>query len=209
MNPLGTYHELLDDIMRETNKLGTDAEISFGILLADAQQSDAREYIINYLNCFDENSGYYFDFYIPGYVKYGDGVPTIRIERTGTEYYFDKSIFDKFCNWCNKNLRIKYAYNPMLALICVKGGKFGEAKKIVIKLDELDSFGVRKSGELFDKIFEIAKYDNTLEGINDGLKRKYIRGNLLNSIVKATGKSGLEIVKSNFDGLSKYKIIEP
>ena len=39
--------------------------ITMGILIADYRQTDAREYILNYMNRFDELSGKYIDFYLP------------------------------------------------------------------------------------------------------------------------------------------------
>ncbi len=44
-----------------------DEIVTFGILVADWQMSKAREYIVDYMNRFDQNSGKYIDFMVLGY----------------------------------------------------------------------------------------------------------------------------------------------
>ena len=55
---------------RVLEKYDEEIPITMGILVADYRQSDAREYILNYLNRFDEKSGKYIDFYLPGYYMF-------------------------------------------------------------------------------------------------------------------------------------------
>lgn len=73
MYPIGAYERLESELREAEEKLGTDARITFGILFADARQSRAKEYIINYMDIFDQKSGEYFNFFIPGYIEYGRG----------------------------------------------------------------------------------------------------------------------------------------
>ena len=47
-----------------------DSCVTMGILVADYRQSEAREYMLNYLRRFDMLSGKYIDFYLPGYYMY-------------------------------------------------------------------------------------------------------------------------------------------
>ena len=62
MNPVRTFDEISEAV------LDNDYDcITMGILLADADQHEAKEYIVNYMNRFDKRSGKYIDFYIPGY----------------------------------------------------------------------------------------------------------------------------------------------
>lgn len=67
MELVTTFEKLSRRILE---KYDEDIPITMGILVADYRQSDAREYILNYLNRFDERSGRYIDFYLPGYYMF-------------------------------------------------------------------------------------------------------------------------------------------
>lgn len=206
MNPIGSYWRLKQELYEAQQKFGSDSEITFGILFADARQSKAKEYIVNYMNDFDEYSGKYFDFFIPGYIEYGYGEAAFKLKRTKREYYFDEKMFIEFRNECKRDFGIEYTYNPMLVLIGVKAGHLGEAQKIVIELDTISKYGVERSGMLFEKIFEIAKHDNTLQGIYENMKALYVRGNWINVIINALDAAGLIEIKKSYDEIQKFKI---
>lgn len=208
MNPIGSYYRLVGELIGAQQKLGSDAYITFGILFADARQSEAKEYIINYMNSFDRKAGEYFDFFIPGYVEYGSGEPAFELRRTGQKFFFNDHLFDEFCEWSEKNLGIEYKYNPMLILISVKAGRIGEARKIVIELDNLDSHGVKRSGSFFRNIFRMARVDDSLEGISHNMERLYIKGNLIDSIIDSLGRDWIVELKKTKKEIRKFKIKE-
>lgn len=208
MNPIGSYYRLEGEMLEAQQKLGLDAYITFGILFVDARQSETKEYIINYMNSFDRKSREYFEFFIPGYVEDGKGEPAFKLKRTTQEFFFDDELFDEFCEWSEKELGIEYTYNPMLVLISVKAGKIGEAQKIVIELDNLNSYGVKRSGIFFREIFKMARLDDSLQGISHNMERLYVKGNLIDLIINSLGQDWLVELKKTKNEIRKFKIKE-
>lgn len=206
MNPIGSYYRLEGELREAQEGLGLDASITFGILFADARQPEAKAHIINYMNSFDRKSGKYFDFFIPGYVEYGTGEPAFTLKRTSQKFYFDDELFDEFCEWSEKNFGIEYTYNPMLILISVIGGKLGESQKVIIELDNLSGYGVKRSGIFFGEIFKIARSDNALDEISYNLEKLYVKGNIIDSIVASLGQDWLVELKRTKDEIRKFKI---
>ena len=208
MNPVGSYYRLEGELREAQQKLGLDACITFGILFVDARQSEAKEHIINYMNSFDRKSGKYFDFFIPGYVEYGKGEPAFKLKRTTQEFFFDDDLFDEFCEWSERKLGIEYTYNPMLILISMKAGRIGEAQKIVIELDNLGGYRVKRSGIFFRDIFDISRLDGSLEEISHDIEKLYVRGNLIDSIINSLGQDWLVELKKTKNEIRKFKIKE-
>ena len=52
MFPTSSYKRLYNDIIDRYDTYSDDEYVTFGILIADARQGEAREYILNYLNVF-------------------------------------------------------------------------------------------------------------------------------------------------------------
>lgn len=69
MNPTGSYLRFQNDLLDRYSNYEDSDFVTFGILIADPRQTAAREFIFNYLNVFDRESGDYFDFFIPGYTE--------------------------------------------------------------------------------------------------------------------------------------------
>lgn len=209
METVSSFEEMTASILK---KRGNDSVITVGILVADWRQDEARNYILNYMNMFDEHSGKYFDFYIPGYYSKKDNFedkkeigrkyhpfeqkmhvyderPAYTIRRNDTAYYFNENIFLDFLNKMDCNMGIKYTYNPMLILVetrydhLVDKIRYGD--HVIIELDEDNNRGLRRSGQLFDAIFEIAKRKLGLGQIANGVKLYYIKGDALGDIVHA------------------------
>lgn len=206
MNPIGSYYRLEGELREAQYKLGSDASITFGILFADARQPEAKAYIINYMNSFDRKSGEYFDFFIPGYVEYGTGEPAFTLKRTRQKFYFNDKLFDEFCEQSEKDFGIEYTYNPMLVLISVIGGRIGESKKIVIELDKLSGYGVKRSGIFFGEIFKMVKSDNSLDEISHNIEKLYVKGNIIDSVVASLGQDWLVEIKRTKGEIRKFKI---
>lgn len=205
MFPTSSYKRLYNDIIDRYDTYSDDEYVTFGILIADARQGEAREYILNYLNVFNKSSGKYFDFFIPGYNndKWSGG-REIRLE--DNKYYFCENLFVEFCENLHTDFGIKYTFNPMLILMTMKKGYKGTAKYIVIELDDYGDYGVRRSGQLFLDIFEATKKSSNLNDIKDSLTGTYIKGNVLDSIINAIGQEWLCEIRRSSNELKRYKI---
>lgn len=205
--------------------------ITMGILIADYRQTDAREYILNYMNRFDELSGKYIDFYLPGYYMYAQesnndwktrshenmcisrhcsSNEPIYISRTNELFYFDDYLFEDFLREFEKKTGISYTYSPMLVLVEVnKAVGYGTIEfqdKMVIDLDDGTPHGIRRSGVLFEQIFAIAKRYVNLDRFEKDIRLHYIRGNAVNTIAGILDGSLLETMVSNVEGIRKYRI---
>ena len=86
-----------------------------------------------------------------------------------------------------------------------KGDK-NKAQFVIIELDDYNDYGIRRSGELFLKIFSIAKADNRLCEINNELRNTYIKGNAIESIINAIGSDWLSEITKKTKEINRYKI---
>lgn len=212
-------------------KYADEVCVTMGILIADYRQSEAREYILNYLNRFDELSGKYIDFYLPGYYMFTKDSKDewekrqhynmcvsrhcsmhdpIYLDRTDAPYYFDDYLFEDFLREFNKKTGVSYTYNPMLILIEVKKERYrGQIQfqdRIVIELDENTSRGIRRSGQLFEAIFDIAKRESNLHRFGRALKIKYIKGNAVQKIASMLDGNLIEAISESAEGIMTYRI---
>ena len=212
-------------------KYGDEVCVTMGILIADYRQSEAREYILNYMNRFDELSGKYIDFYLPGYYMYTEDSinewerrqhynmcisrhcsthEPIYLDRTGAPYYFDNYLFEDFLREFSKKTGVSYTYNPMLILIEVKKehyrGQIQFQDRMVIELDENTPRGLRRSGQLFEAIFDIAKRHVNLDRYERGLKIKYIKGNAVQTIANILDGNLIEAISKSVEGIMTYRI---
>lgn len=204
--------------------------ITFGILVADYRQDEARQYIINYLDMFDQKSGKCIDFFVPGYYQYSDSSvadyarqyhPNMEVRcgswyltptfsRNSKKYCFDQIVFEDFLRDLEYKMGIKYTYNPMLILVEVKKGRYREQiefqDRIVIELDDDTPRGLRRSGELFDAIFDFAKKEVGLDRYGEMVRVYYIKGNAVNRIARALEGDWIEGVTETLGGVIKYRI---
>lgn len=65
VNPVRTFDQITQEILDKYDY----KTITVGILIADGNQTAARDYIINYMDKFDKESGKYIDFFVPGYCE--------------------------------------------------------------------------------------------------------------------------------------------
>ena len=205
--------------------------VTMGILIVDYRQSEAREYILNYMNRFDELSGNYIDFYLPGYYMFTEDSKNewerrqhynicvsrhcstykpIYLDRTGAPYYFDDYLFEDFLREFSKKTGISYTYNPMLILVEVKRERYrGQIQfqdRMVIELDENTPRGIRRSGQLFEAIFDIAKRDVNLHSFERELKIKYIKGDAVHKIAEILDGNLLEAISESVEGVMTYRM---
>lgn len=229
MNPVSTFDEICNMVLQ---KFEDNEVVTIGILVADGQQDEAKQYIINYMDRFDIKSGKYIDFYIPGYyektneligeinkkyhpnscVKW-DSIPgdaAFFLRRDATPYYFDKILFDVFIEEMEIRMGVRYTYNPMLLLVEVhrekQRGQIEFQDKLVIELDNDNTFGLRRAGELFDEIFEIAKKTVNLDRFGSGVRMYYIRGKAVKRIIGALKGEWIEAVTDAASDVMRFRI---
>lgn len=208
-----------------------DAPITMGILIADYRQTEAREYILNYLNMFDEMSGKYIDFYLPGYYMYAcenknewskrshqnmcisrhrSSNKSIYMTRLGERFYFDDYLFEDFLREFRKKTGIGYLYTPMLILVEVNKEKgYGAIQfqdKMVIELDDGTPSGVKRSGVLFEAIFEIAKKEVHLDHFKKEMRMSYVKGNAVKKIATILDGNIIETLVDTTESIGRYRI---
>ncbi len=201
MYPTGDFDRLKYEVMEWYNG---DDPVAFGILIADYDQTLAREYILNYLNIFDNRSKKYIDFFIPGYSEY-ETPKSIKLSRTGKKYFFDRSIFENFIEQFQRCFDYEYEFNPVLILVELKNKDFYNSKKIIIELDS-DYNDVKHTGVLFQKIFNIAKKYVEIQDFSRELNYTYIKGALADSIVGAIDNSILTEINEQRKNIRRFKI---
>lgn len=205
--------------------------VTMGILVADYRQTEAREYILNYLNRFDEKSGKYIDFYLPGYYMHAcesenewkershqnicisrhcTSNNPVYIGRLNEKFYFDDYLFEDFLREFEKRTGITYTYNPMLILIEVnKSVGYGSIEfqdKMVIELDNGTQGGIKRSGILFEEIFAIAQREVDLKRFGTKLRTHYIKGNVVKTIAGILDGNFVEAVVDTAGDIKKYRI---
>lgn len=227
MELVTTFEKLSIDVLNKYE----DIPVTMGILIADYRQTEAREYILNYLNRFDERSGKYIDFYIPGYYMFADESPnecekrsyknicisrhrtsaeSIFINRLKERFYFDSYLFEEFLDELETKSGISYTYNPMLILVEINKGKgYGAIEfqdKMIIDLDDGTPRGIKRSGTLFEEIFAIAKREVNLDRFKKEMGMHYIKGNAVKKIAKILEGNLIEVLEDTTEGIRKYQI---
>lgn len=208
MHPTGCFDRFESDILCRYDDYEENDFVTFGILIADPRQSEAREYIVNYLEVFNNESKNYFDFFIPGYSEFSwpADAKKLNINIDEKEYYFSDELFYDFLTNLEKNFHIEYTFNPMLILMTMRPGQKNTAQYIVIELDNADRHGIRRSGMLFRKIFRVAKSNPQLDELQNMFQKTYIKGNWLNSIVNSLGPNWLIEINKTHSELRRYRI---
>ena len=198
MWPTSRFERLEHDLSCETNGCMEGDRVTFGILIADARQGQAKEYIINYMDELDKESNNYFNFYIPGYTddKFWGKDDSCYLEINRRRYYFNEEDFKNFCDELYNKFAIKYTNNPMLVLVSMVPGNYKTKKYIIIELDKNEQYTINRSRELFSIIFKAANTKVDLEGVRREIIREYINGNLL------------EIIQSLFDKTIFIKMVK-
>ncbi len=170
MWPVGTYERFLKKIKGQENSKKVDY---FGVLFCDIRQTKAREYILNYLEVFNNRSGKYIDFYLPGYIllenqSKREGYTILIAEKS---YVFDQIEYCKFCEKFEYDFNVTFPFSATLVLMEYKGGNFSTARKMTFELEDSD-IGIKAAGEFFLQIFKCAengKMGQTLDQISKAL----------------------------------------
>lgn len=202
MFPTGDFDRLKYEVMQWYND---DAPITFGILIADYEQTLAREYIINYMNVFDKKSNNYIDFFIPGYLTYGNGIITLMKNKNGESYCFDRTTFETFVEQFEKYFGFTYEFSPVLVLVELKNKNFIDSQKIIIDLD-CDESDIKRAGVMFLDIFDIAKRYVRIEDFSRELTATYIKGSYADTIVNAIGNNILTEINEQRKNVRRFRV---
>ena len=149
MWPLGTYARFLQKIKGQ--ELFGEKVNYFGVLFCDVRQSNAKEYILNYLNLFNQRSGKYIDFYIPGYIhadEYFEKKSRNTIQLGTQKYVFDLYRYNEFCERFEIDFGVSFPFSATLVLLEYTTGHFSTARKLVFELEYSEN-GIKASGTLF------------------------------------------------------------
>lgn len=207
MHPTGSFDRFENDIIRRYNDYDESDYVTFGILIADPRQTDAKQYIYNYLDHFNEESENYFDFFIPGYTEYKwpDDAEKVIVNVNNTDYYFSYKLFEGFLKKLKLHFGIEYTFNPMLILMSMIPGQIYSAKYIVIELDNT-SHDIRRSGMVFSRIFEFARMNPEINNLQRMFVNTYLKGNWLNHILKILNQNKLLEAINIKNNITKYRI---
>jgi len=132
MWPLGTYDRFLRKIKGQ--EFSQEKVNYFGVLFCDVRQTNAREYVLNYLDVFNKRSGKYIDFYIPGYIpaeEYYGSRNHNAIYIGKQKYIFDQSQYIEFCDRFEHDFGVGFPFSATLVLLEYNTGHFSKARKIV------------------------------------------------------------------------------
>lgn len=202
MIPLGDYSRLVNDIKKRED---FDIPVTFGLLIADYDQQSSREYILNYIDRFNYKSGEYINFYLPGYFDNNIYKSKQIIKVAGKEYHFKREKYMEFLTKLETDFGLDYFYNPTLLLMEYKRGHFSKANSLIIELDDQGS-DIRKTGKLFEKIFEIAKSNVDIKDFSTELMKNEFKDRLFDSIVSALNNNLITEVYNNFGRMKKFKL---
>lgn len=187
MHAFGSYEEF-NTKMYSWEMESTQRAITIGLLLCDARnEDDLTKRIINNINIFNESSGDFINFYIPGYCtkkelnssdncKYIEGLYNIE----GVDYKFSISFFEKFVEEI-KNIGIDYANEPELILVEVENCQVHWEKRLEFPLLSMEKKGkIEDVCSFFNKIFNDARTvvsidDFSNKGTSRAVKRNIIK----------------------------------
>ena len=204
MWPLGQYERLVHEIKRRENM---DTPITFGLLIADYHQQKCREYILNYIDRFDYKSDKYINFYLPGYLEENWDENKHKITIKKKDYFFYREIYLDFLNKLELDFNIDYPYNPILILLEYDKGHFNKSRRLLIELDSNGS-DIKQVGEVFDKIFKIAREKVSINDLSKELIKDELKTNLLDNIVEGIDNSYLTAIYNKSKDIEKYRLKE-
>ena len=78
--------------------------------------------------------------------------------------------------------------------------------KMVIDLDDSTPRGVRRSGVLFEEIFNIAKREVRLDRFGREIRMHYLKSNAVKTIASLLDGNIIEPLVENVEGIMQYRI---
>ena len=189
MFPTGSFGRMENELYwREKNK-GTDIPITVEILIADVRRQLEREYIFNYINRLNLETGNLIDFYIPGYIKVSnqddyDNMKyylnncTERFKLGKNFYYFSYELFYEFLDKLGEHSNKHLTPDPKIILVSYADEQICFGDSIVFDLRKEDR--ENSISELFQFIINIARKTTEFEEF----KRKIFLDNSKNKFIK-------------------------
>ncbi|MGG1934127.1 hypothetical protein [Paenibacillus macerans] len=202
MWPLGQYERLVYEIKRRENN---EIPVIFGLLVADFHQQKCKEYILNYIERFDYKSDQYINFYLPGYLEEDLFNNDEKITIKQKDFYFNRDTYLNFLDKLEVDFKIDYPYNPVLILMEYDRGNFNRTKRIIIELDSNGS-DIKQVGEMFERIFEIAKEVVSINDFSKSLMKDGLKKGLLDKIIEGIDISYITAIYKNTKEINKYRI---
>lgn len=77
---------------------------------------------------------------------------------------------------------------------------------MVIELDDNTPRGIRRSGQLFEAIFDIAKREVNLDRFGKALRMRFIKGNIVQKIASTLDGNIIEAIEESVEGIMTYRI---
>ncbi len=226
MNPARTFEDISYAIL---NNMKDDITATIGILVANGMQSSAKDLVLDHMNTFDNKSGDYIDFYLPGYYhNIKDGISetclhdnaiyhpednmmeVFRLKRDGKQqkYYFDEGLFSVFLSKMELDMNIKYTYSPMLILVEVSKdncrGDLRYQKRVVIELGN----DAKRSSLLIDALCEAAKKEIGLKSLRNNLYSYYFKATVMDNVIKFLQGDWIEALSNTYNDIQKFRIKE-
>ncbi|WP_314061285.1 hypothetical protein [uncultured Vagococcus sp.] len=187
-----------------------DRDRVVGILLADIEQQDTRDYIMGYIDMLDKISGEDINFYIPGYRKLNNQkkVTSNFIDLDHGLYSFDRKMYNCSLTEIMNNYSVENPATPTLLLLQWTGNGFEADRYISIDLDKGND-SIKYSFVFLSDILNKKDILNNLSLIHDYLDKqryaKYLREDAINDL----GFSGLPVIIRTYDAVKKYFISDP
>ncbi|MEK4348695.1 hypothetical protein [Paenibacillus sp. FSL P4-0184] len=98
------------------------------------------------------------------------------------KYYFIEDKYTEFLEKLETDFDLEYIYNPRLILMEYEQGNFKRTKRIIIELDN-EGADIKKTGELFETIFDIAKRNVNIKDFSKVLTLHEFENGLFDRIV--------------------------
>jgi hypothetical protein len=210
MLPVAGFEEIYNNVMSRYEEI----EVTIGILIVDARQQETKEFIVNYLDRFNELSGNYIDFFLPGYyikknkdckstwinnskiMEYYTDTNCLRKFGDDIEYCFDPSVYKYLQDEIERKMDIPFSYSPRLILVEINkekcNGHLEYQDRLVIDLKESVQGEFDKVGQLFEELFELAKRNTGLRTY----KIYFIKGRITHKVIKLLREKFPEYVYS-------------
>jgi len=156
MNPIQT----LKDLQRKVS-FYEQKEKAIGILFARPQLSIARDSIISQLNYYNNRSGEYIDFFLPGLIQHDNGkyhdiieVGTLNSNRI---YYSDR-VFVEFVDEMEKISTWHYYGQTELLIVNVKNQNLDFSKTLSFDFeDALNKKAIQSTSRFMETLIQLSK----------------------------------------------------
>lgn len=178
MLPISGTFEQFKEKVQENHDLCEGNTI--GLLFVDSRQNDVRQYLTNYLDVFNTESGKYLDFCIPGYSSSKIQTSDNCIQIKNDFWFFNHNNYTSFQKEMKLNYNVPFSTTAYLLLLEI--GDPGSFKRTIkIELDK-NKDDVRNAGDLFQQLFEFTREKIAFEEIRNWIIRnkrfKFVKENI-------------------------------